>query len=253
MMIGVSCPRFGISEPEEIMDIVSKEFGHWEIFSEHMHDITCFSSRFSEMKRQYGMNYSIHAPICDINIASINERMREASVEETIRTMEHANRMDIRTITIHPGIYATGMDNVKDLSINHSKVSLKRIEKASKEYGLTAAIENMPALYIMMGQTPEELSELIDGTDLAVCFDIGHANTRGKIDEFIDTFGERIANIHIHDNMGKNDDHMTIGDGVIDFPHVLSKLRWYKGNYIIESRDIGSAVESKKRLESMLR
>lgn len=252
-MIGMSCTQFGVLDPEHVWETVSKNFGLWEIFSEAENSVTKFSSRFNEKKGSYDMSYSIHAPICDVNIASVNEKMRESSVEEMIRTMEHANRMGIKTVTIHPGIYSMVLYDVKHISVRHAKESLKTIEKGAEEYGVTAAIENMPSFAIMMGQTPGELLELIGGTDLKICFDIGHANTMGLIDECIDAFDGRIANIHIHDNMGKNDDHMTIGDGKIDFVRVLSKLKGYKGNYIIESRTMESAVESKTRLEDIMR
>ena len=252
-MIGMSCTQFGTLDPESVMDMVSKDFELWEIFSEADNAVTKFSSRFNEIKGSYSMKYSVHAPICDINIASVNDRMREASVDETVRAMEHANRMGIEMVTVHPGVYSMVLYDVKDRSAELSKQSLKAIEKGSREYGVTVAVENMPSFGIMMGKTPAELLELIGGTDLMICFDIGHANTLGLIDECIDAFGERIVNIHIHDNIGKNDDHMTIGEGNIDFIKVLSKLRRYKGNYIIESRNMPSAITSKERLEEIMR
>lgn len=252
-MIGVSSPQFCSTDLEKMIALISKEFELWEIFSELDHDVIKNSSRFNKLKDSYKMNYSVHAPICDINIAAINEKVRKASLDETLRTMDHANRMGVKMITIHPGVYSTSLDDVRELSIKCAKPSLKRIEKYADELGVTAAIENMPSFRIMMGQTSQELLELIEGTDLKICFDIGHANTIGKIDDFIDAFGDRIANIHIHDNMGKNDDHMTIGDGSINFVNVLKKLKRYKGNYIIESKSLESAIVSKKRLEALLR
>jgi sugar phosphate isomerase/epimerase len=113
-MIGVSCPGFCATDPEKTMEMVSKDFDLWEIFSEFRHDVTKFSSRFNEAKGMYGMRYSIHAPICDINIAAVNDRVRKVSVEETVRTMEHANRMGIETVTVHPGIYSTSLANVRE-------------------------------------------------------------------------------------------------------------------------------------------
>ncbi|MDR0791374.1 MAG: sugar phosphate isomerase/epimerase, partial [Methanomassiliicoccaceae archaeon] len=95
--------------------------------------------------------------------------------------------------------------------------------------------------------------DLVDGTEVKVCFDIGHANTMSQIDEMMDLLSDRIKNIHIHDNNGDNDDHMTIGDGRIDFPPILKRLSKYNGKYIIESRSLGSAVISRDRLKGMLK
>ena len=55
-------------------------------------------------------------------------------------------------------------------------------------------------------------------------------------------------NIHIHDNNGQQDQHLTVGDGNIDFKHVLSKLSGYGGRYVIESKSFESAVDSQDRL-----
>ncbi len=113
-------------------------------------------------------------------------------------------------------------------------------------------IENMPEVPFFLGRTAESLADLVDGTDLSICFDIGHANTTGQIDAMIDLLGDRIRNIHIHDNNGARDEHLTIGEGSIDFDRVLGRLKGYHGNYIIESRDFQSAVESDQRLKKKL-
>jgi len=252
-MIGVSCTQFAVTDPDTIWEEASKHFGHWEIFSEWKNEVSKMAGSFNEKKASYNMTYSIHAPITDVNIAALNDRIREAAVEDMIKTMECASRMEIETITVHPGIYSMVLTGVKEESIANAKHSLKVMEKAANNLGVRLAVENMPSFMIMMGQTPDELSHLIDGTDLKICFDIGHANTMGRIDEFIERFSkQRIANIHIHDNLGDRDSHMTIGDGNIDFVKVLSKLKGYKGNYIIEAKSMASAVESKKKLEKLL-
>ena len=62
----------------------------------------------------------------------------------------------------------------------------------------------------------------------------------------------RIRNIHIHDNLGEKDDHLTIGDGKVDFGHVLGLLSDYRGRYIIEARSLESAIESQARLRRLL-
>ncbi|MBU3902079.1 MAG: sugar phosphate isomerase/epimerase, partial [Candidatus Thermoplasmatota archaeon] len=76
---------------------------------------------------------------------------------------------------------------------------------------------------------------------------IGHANTNNNIHEFLD-YG-KFANVHIHDNIGKSDPHLVIGEGNIDFRNVLKKLNEkYNGVVVIESRGLKAGVESKNIL-----
>jgi sugar phosphate isomerase/epimerase len=250
--IGISCTDFAAKDPEVIWKEVSEHFDHWEIFAEAYHSLDSFIDKFAETRDSYKMSYSVHAPICDVNIASHNERMREAAVLDMINTLELASYMEASTVTIHPGIYSLAVSGLKERSIELAKRSVRTIARASKEFGVKALIENMPNFPIMLGQTPEELNNIIEGTDLNICFDIGHAHTVGNIDGFIEMFKDRISNVHIHDNMGDKDSHMTIGKGNIDFKHVLSELNGYAGNYIIESKSLESGIESKAALGKLI-
>ncbi|MCB5280022.1 MAG: sugar phosphate isomerase/epimerase [Candidatus Cloacimonetes bacterium] len=253
-MIGVSCPDFCSHNFVEIWNAVSENFKHWEIFSEANHALPTNTGLFLGFRDDHkDMTYSIHAPIADINLASLNERIREASFMEIYSTMESAKEMGIKTITIHPGIYSFAVGGMKERSIANAKLTLKMLAHSARSVGdITLAVENMPSFPIMMGQTPDELGELVDGTDLSICFDIGHANTMNCINEFIDRFKDRLANVHIHDNMGDRDAHLGLGEGNIDFEAVLSKLKGYTGNYIIESKSLESAIRSKVVLEKLI-
>ena len=135
----------------------------------------------------------------------------------------------------------------------NAKRSIRMLDRISEEYGVNMALENMPSMPFMLAHTADEMFELLDGTNMPICFDIGHANTVGQVDEIIERFGDRIINVHIHDNDGTADQHMTIGDGNINFETILKKLRRYMGNYIIESRTLESAVESLDRLVPLVR
>jgi len=249
-MIGVSSTNFSAQNIEDTLSEVSKEFELWEIFAEGEHYLPYVIKRFASVAPSYNMKYSIHAPISDINIASLSERMREASTLEMMATMEQAIEIGVNVVTIHPGVYSMTVPGQEPKSIEKAKRSLRTLDRVTAEFGIKMAVENMPSFKFFLGQRAEELKELVDGTDIRICFDIGHANTTGEADNIIDMLGDRIANIHIHDNMGDKDEHMTIGDGTTDFMK-LRRLPKYRGNYIIESRDLGSAVESQKRIRKM--
>lgn len=251
-MIGVSSTEFSAYNFEEVIAEVSKEFDHWEIFAEAEHHIPSIINRMVDTMPSYDLSYSVHAPISDVNLASLNERFREASVIEMLNTLEMAASLDIDRVTIHPGIAPMSVPYMEEKALEQSKRSLRSLDRISAEYGVMIAVENMPALPFMIGQTAEEMKTLIGDTNLSFCFDIGHANTTGQIDALISEFKDRIINIHIHDNHGLNDEHLTLGEGEIDFKDVIGKLSGYTGNYIAEVRSFPSGVESRDYLKKLL-
>ncbi len=251
-MIGISCTAFSSDPPRVWLDRIVGNFELWEIFSEADHSIVYNFKEFKELLPSYDLCYSVHAPICDMNIASISDLVRKASMKEMMDTIKAANKLDIETVTIHPGLSSMSVRGIEERYLAHAKESMKTLDEAAREYGMTLAIENMPDMYFFLCSKAKDLADILEGTDLGVCFDIGHANTAGQIDAMIDTFGNRIKNIHIHDNNGDKDSHMTIGEGSIDFKKVLPKLDYYGRNYVIESKTFESAVESQSVLESLL-
>ena len=250
-MIGVSSTQFSAYLFEEVIEEVAKVFDHWEIFAEAEHRLPAIESRFRDLLPSYKLSYSVHAPISDINIASLNERIREDSILEILTTAESAASLNIDTITIHPGLTSMAVPYLEEKAVEKAKKSLSSIDRISAEYGVRIAVENMPSFPFMLGHTAEEMNDLIGMTNLGFCLDIGHANTTGQIDELIKTFRDRLVNVHIHDNNGEMDEHLTLGEGNIDFKRIIESLKGYTGNFIIESKSFPSAVDSQDYLKSL--
>jgi sugar phosphate isomerase/epimerase len=249
-VIGVSCTGLCATDPLEARREVARSFSHWEIFSEGAHAVHEVVGPFTD--ECLDMTYSLHSSISDTNIAAVNDRMRAASLAEFSAEMDACCELGIDTITVHPGIHNLVCDGLRQRSLICSGRSLRELDRMSAEIGVRVAVENMPNPSFMLGRTADELHQLVDGTDLGVCFDIGHANTTGQIDRMLDLLSDRIINVHIHDNMGDMDAHLTLGEGNIDFRHVISRLAGYRGRYIIESRTLDSARVSQGILAGML-
>ncbi len=251
-MIGVSCTHFANKPLSDWIGPVSRNFRHWEIFSEAEHSVTGRESEISEMVSAAGISCSVHAPICDLNIGALSDRLREASLKETLSTIHSAVELGATTVVVHPGLSSMAVHGTEGIANRYAGRSIRRIDAFSKEVGADVVIENMPNTPFFLGRTAEALEALVDGTDLGICFDIGHAHTTGQIDAMVDTFGDRIRHIHIHDNGGQRDEHLTLGEGTIDFSHVIGRLSGYRGDWIIESRDMDSAIASQSSLKKML-
>jgi len=250
--IGVSSPSFCTYPYEDVLEGISKIFSHWEIVSEADHYLPMIGLSLESMMKSYDLTYSIHAPFNDINIASLNESVREMSVIELIKIMNMASELDIKTVTIHPGLYSMVVSGLEERSVMAAKRSLRTLDRMAQECGVRLCVENMPGFRFFLGQTAKQMSELLDGTNLPICLDIGHANTTGQLNEIIDTLGNRIMNVHIHDNDGKQDQHLTIGEGTVDFDDCLKRLSSYGGRYIIECKTLESGSESQDRLSRLL-
>jgi sugar phosphate isomerase/epimerase len=75
-------------------------------------------------------------------------------------------------------------------------------------------------------------------------FDFGHANTMGKVEDFLKYTG-KAHHIHIHDNRGMSDEHLALGDGTVNWPVVGKTIAArYDGVIVIEGRSIEEAKKS---------
>jgi sugar phosphate isomerase/epimerase len=251
-MISVSSPVFSLLDFEMALGFVSQEFDAWEIVAEGRHFLPELEKGFADATSPFDLKFSAHCPFSDINLGSLNPRMRDASVREVVNAISSSSRMNMSVCTVHPGYFSNiGMLDKQSVTAK-TKESLKIIEAASKEYGVKVALENLPNMGgAGMGRTPEELYPLLEGLELGVCFDVGHANTNKVVDDWLRHTAD-FLNVHIHDNLGDYDAHLPIGLGNIDFKKVVAALSDYKGLMVIESRSLGEGVSSRDQLRTLV-
>jgi sugar phosphate isomerase/epimerase len=250
-MISVSSPVFSLLDFEMALGFINQHFDAWEVMGEGQHFLPEVEKRFQDVTSSYDMRFSAHAPMSDVNIGSLNPRIREAGVAELIRGLQAANRMGMDTYTFHPGFWSPIGLLAKEKVYEAMQKSLAEIDRAADDFGVRAALENMPDFPFSMCKRPDELFYLIEGTDIGACFDIGHANVSGMLDRFLDRSRE-FVNLHIHDNTGTRDEHLPIGDGSIDFQAVLRGLNGYDGKMVIESRSLNDAIRGKRTLMDLM-
>jgi sugar phosphate isomerase/epimerase len=100
--------------------------------------------------------------------------------------------------------------------------SLKPIESVRslcEELGIALAVENcFPDDDKLLAQYFEQYPSRFVG----LCFDSGHANVNGNVDDVMKLKG-RPRVLHLHDNRGKEDDHQPPFYGTVDWQKVM---RW---------------------------
>ena len=273
-MIGISSPVFSTWPFEEALEKIEPLFDLWEIVSEAEHFIPDIQDDLRDAIDTTNMKFQIHAPYSDINLAAFDARTREYSINVIMDIVRIANDLDIGVVTIHPGKLGPIQSYARDRVSQYTRQSLEKLEKRCREFSVELAFENMPVMKYTICHTAAEMMEMLDGLEMKMCFDVGHAhiashayindhkgvaaheNTTGQVcetDQISEMFDmkDRFANVHLSDNMGDRDRHMALGKGSIDFQQVMSSLSNYQGNYIIETRSLEDGITGKAFLEDI--
>jgi len=171
-----------------------------------------------------------------------------ASDEECARALDAVNRwldlfgsLGIRAAVLHLGGYSLRDAGWTEEAIFERRVkTLSNIVEHAAARDVTICIENM-AFANCDTETLEKLKAFITGVDadnLGICLDTGHAAMAGlDCVEFIRDTGSLLRALHIHDNVGPEDNHVLPYElGSIPWDRVLSELTMtgYEGVFNLE-------------------
>ena len=204
-----------------------------------------------DLINSYSLKYTIHSPFIDLNIASLNSALARLSVEEIKRSIDLANMIDSNIVVVHPGTVSFSGRGKEDIIYAIGKESLKDIGDYGKDNDVNACIENLPNIEEFMYQDVSQLNETLTKLDLPMTLDIGHAHTAGFTPDEI--YFDSIKHIHVHDNPGDDDTHLTLGEGsfaVNEFFDIFIQNN-YDGSYMLELYSIDSIEKSIEYMKSL--
>lgn len=251
-MIGFSCPPLTVKPFGQVAEMVVPNFEHWEIISEANHWLPDIQNEVRELLETTYLKLSIHGPYSDVNLAAFDKGSRRFAINIFLEIIEICSNLGIGPVTVHPGVIGPIQHWDRARALKYTRESLEILAKEAWDNSMLIALENMPEMRFTTCQTAIEIAEMMDGLEIGMCFDIGHAHTTGQMSEMME-LKEKFINIHVHDNMGDKDAHLPLGQGTADLS-VLKELPNYKGNFIIEAKrpEIAEALASKQYLEKLL-
>ena len=251
MKLGSSIFPRKITPIEESLDYFesNKYIDYVEIFHDYPNRNINDENDLIDRINSYELKYTVHAPFIEVNPASVNPALAKASIDEIKRSVDLANTLDSDIVVIHPGrsIFNNDKEYMKSV-YKIAEDSLKAVGEYAKDNGVNACIENLPRLRGFMYQDINLLNETLTELDMPMTLDIGHAHTAGFAPE--EMYFDCVKHIHVHDNPGDDDTHLTLGEGslaVNDFFDVFMS-KGYDGIYMLELHSVDSI---KKSLEYM--
>ena len=197
-----------------------------------------------DILNSFNLDYTIHAPFMDVNIAALGSKSRANSIEQIKDSIDLANRIDAKVVVVHPGLIPFLAREMPEEVYKVSDNSIKEIGDYSHDLGVNTTIENMPAFETMIYQDMNRLNETLVEFDMGMTFDIGHAHHSGISPD--EMYFDSIKHIHAHDNMGDEDSHLALGEGNIQLKDIITtfKNKKYDGIYMIEVNNKDSIKKS---------
>jgi sugar phosphate isomerase/epimerase len=203
--------------------------------------------------------HSIHAPIVErmhqgrwvgaFSNASSDESRRKLAVAEAQAAIAVAAHIPFRYLVLHVGVPTSEQQNASDNQPGAARRSVEEIATAAERANVRVAVEVMPNALSDAATLAQLVEEQLDGLDVGVCLDYGHAHLMGDLCEAIEELSGHMWTTHVHDNHGKRDDHLTPYAGTIDWDAAMMETQkiGYDGALMFEVSDTGDPVDVLKR------
>jgi sugar phosphate isomerase/epimerase len=236
-----SLPKFGLltspveSVPQEIVRFHRLGFDYAEIGIEEPNATPQILIRQKdEILSSLSLNgmFAVGHTAYWVGFGSSHEKVRRGWIEEAEEMIHVASELKIGLLNFH--FYGRhGMVGATEQSKNRF---LWNFADAMEELTEFAATEKVS---LMLENPPPENRARLESLEcfsfvmksvpaLRFHLDVGHAfieNRMRGVRDYLEAFGDRLAHVHMHDNHGKEDEHLALGKGKIDTREVIRLLK----------------------------
>jgi sugar phosphate isomerase/epimerase len=256
--------RFGISShlyhdqqlsQEHLAQVASHGFDALELFATRSHFDYHDPAAVISLRRwllEAGLTlHGIHAPIAEsasggrftgtFSIAAKDNGARQHAVREVEAALAVAREIECEVLVLHLGL-PSAQPGAGDNSRAAAARSLEEIIRLTEPLNTRVMVEVITNELSSVSTLVAMLERDFEGTDAGICMDFGHAHLMGDLPDAIETAAEHLLTTHVHDNRGREDDHLVPYRGTIDWPAALVTMRkiGYDGTYVMELANTGT-------------
>ena len=166
-----------------------------------------------------------------LNPASQEEETLTETRRLILAMIDLARRWEVPLVSLHPGFTAyptrprgedPGTSDVPyPVALRTAQESFRLfLETAQGDVEVIA--ENLPYEPATMMRNPEEIVEFVEGLGIGLLLDVGHFYVSACQMGFdfasgVKAVAKYARELHLHDNDGRADEHLPLGEGTIDF------------------------------------
>ena len=221
--------RLGLAvmhRPESVSEQIRlfKKVGWDGIFTGWNKDMT---SEWAQVAREEGMEYqSIHSPFIGVNNLWLGNEEGDRLCASLIDCVRDCARHGIPVMVIHPYI---GFNFDQYIPTDAGLENFGKIIAEAEHLGVRLGFENVegePFLEAIM-------KTFRSSPALGFCLDTGHELCYNLGKDMLALYGDKLCHTHFNDNLGSlgevithlDDYHFTMGDGIVDWKGVMTRIR----------------------------
>jgi len=174
-----------------------------------------------------GLKTAVHGPFLDLSPGALDREVLEVTRRRFNRAVDLAALFSPEHIVFHANYDWQRNQAYRERWLEVSLATWRPLARRARAAGLRLVLENV------YEQTPEEMEPLLrelSGEGVGFCFDPGHASVYGRatVRQWLEALGGHLQALHLHDNHGRHDDHLGLGQGLIDFEDLFDFLAQHR-------------------------
>jgi sugar phosphate isomerase/epimerase len=267
----VSARRFGVSthlfhdhrlSRDHLVHIAAHGFSEVELFATPTHFDYRDPQAIDELAEWLSDTrlalHSVHAPAFEgfaggqpsrlLSSASGVEARRQAAIAEVEASLALARAIPFDCLVAHVGV-PTALADDSDNQPNAARRTVEQLAALAEAHGVRLALEVIPNALSGAATLVQLIEDQLDGLDVGVCLDFGHAHMMGEVADAIEVLSGHLWTTHLHDNRGRSDDHLVPYAGSIDWEAAMMGTQkiGYEGTLLFEVGDTGDPVDVLRR------
>ena len=179
--------------------------------------------RVGRLFRHAGRRVTLHGPFQDIAPGALDDGVLNACRRRLRQAFRYLPAFRPAAVVCHLGFEARHYAWNREEWLKRAAATFQELAAAAAAHGALLMLENV------YETEPEIFLEVLDRVkvpNLGVCFDVGHllAFSTGDFPRWLETLTPVIGQLHLHDNSGREDDHLALGEGQVPLQMVLDYL-----------------------------
>ncbi len=180
--------------------------------------------RIADKFHDRALQVTLHGPFIDLAVGSSDKAVRDITRKRLQQMLDLVPVFKPYSVVCHTGFdwrrYGYNPTRWYQSSVHMWSWLAKELSRAGSRLMLENVYETKPEEVL-------PLLEPLDRLGVGFCLDIGHQASfgGGLPEQWCEVLGPYIGQLHLHDNYGVRDDHLGLGQGIIDFKELLVTVK----------------------------